>query len=121
MTLDAPESLPVLPAAIEVAAYRIVLEALNNVVRHAEAGTCCVRLSLDERASLLCIEISDDGRGLLAGRQAGVGLSSMRERAAELGGTCTIGPRDAGGTRVHAALPVTLDGHQSPGSSSTVR
>jgi signal transduction histidine kinase len=121
ITLDAPESLPALPAAIEVAAYRIVLEALNNVVRHAEAGTCCVRLSLDERASLLCIEISDDGRGLLAGRQAGVGLSSMRERAAELGGTCTIGPRDAGGTRVHAALPVTLDGHQSPGSSSTVR
>lgn len=121
MTLDAPESLPALPAAIEVAAYRIVLEALNNAVRHAEPETCCVRLSLEGSASLLCIEISDDGRGLMVERPAGVGLSSMRERASELGGVCMIEPGDAGGTRVHVTLPVTLDNHQPHGSGSTVR
>jgi signal transduction histidine kinase len=111
ITFEAPESLPPLPAAVEVAAYRIILEALNNVLRHAEAGSCHVQLSMNERAGLLYVEVSDDGRGLPPLRQAGVGLASMRERAAELGGVCAVDRGEAGGTRVHATLPVSLNGH----------
>jgi signal transduction histidine kinase len=103
VTVDAPDRLPSLPAAVEVAAYRIVQEALTNVVRHAQAHTCAVRLSL---AETLQIEVSDDGMGLPTERQAGVGLLSMRERAAELGGSCVIERGAAGGTRVCARLPV---------------
>jgi signal transduction histidine kinase len=99
----APERLPLLPAAVEVAAYRIVQEALTNVVRHAHAGSCLVRLSLGDVVEL---EITDDGVGLPADRRAGVGLSSMRERAAELGGKCVIEPLPSGGARVLARLPL---------------
>src|SRR3982074_2026007 len=74
--LEAPESLPPLPAAIEVAIYRIVDEALTNVLRHAHARTCFVRLKIDERVEL---EITDDGVGLPASMRIGVGLLSMRE------------------------------------------
>lgn len=102
--VDAPEQLPPLPAAVEVAAYRIVQEALTNVVRHSQARTCLVRLKLEDR---LIIEISDDGRGLPAAPHGGVGLTSMRERAAELGGTCEIEARRTGGTRVLVQLPLT--------------
>ena len=109
--VEAPESLPPLPAAVEVAAYRITMEALTNVARHAQAHTCVVRLSLPEaggrpQGSPLQIEIVDDGVGLPADQRAGVGLTSMRERAAELGGTCAVGPGPGGGTRVVARLPI---------------
>src|SRR2546421_579455 len=104
LSLDAPDSLPPLPAAVEVACYRIAQEALTNVIRHAHARTCTVRLSLGERLSL---EISDDGIGMPASFQAGVGLTSMRERAIELGGTCLIEPLANGGTRVYAQLPLS--------------
>ena len=102
----APEVLPALPAAVEVAAYRIVTEALTNVVRHAEATRCTVWLCLDDGA--LHLAVDDDGAGLPADYRAGVGLSSMRERAEELGGACRIEARapQAGGTRVAAWLPV---------------
>jgi signal transduction histidine kinase len=100
---DLPEALPALPAAVEVAAYRILQEALNNVVRHAEARSCCVHLKLD--AETLYLEVIDDGRGLMAGRTAGIGLASMHERAAELGGVCTVEPGQPEGTRVWALLP----------------
>jgi len=116
ITLDVSQSLPPLPAAAEVAAYRITLEALNNVARHAEAVHCHVKFALDRSVGLLCVEITDDGKGLPDRRQAGVGLSSMRERAAELGGVCVIERREEGGTRVHATLPVSLNGHQPAGS-----
>jgi signal transduction histidine kinase len=102
----APERLPALPAAVEVAAYRITQEALTNVVRHARAHTCHIRLTLDDA---LHLEISDDGRGLPAERRAGVGLTAMRERAAELGGTCVVEPAPLGGTRVLACLPITKE------------
>ena len=105
MAVDAPAELPPLPAAVEVAAYRIATEALANVARHAEARTCTVRLVLDRALEL---EICDDGRGLPDRYQAGIGLCSMRERADELGGTCTIQPAPGGGTRVHARLPVPV-------------
>jgi signal transduction histidine kinase len=92
-----------LPAAVEVAAYRIAAEAITNAARHGEARTCSVRLALN---GALDLEVIDDGTGLAASARAGVGLSSMRERAAELGGTCEIGPAPGGGTRVRARLPV---------------
>jgi signal transduction histidine kinase len=110
ITFDAPENLPPLPAAVEVAAYRIAQEALTNVVRHAEARTCRVRLRLDESLGLLCVEVQDDGKGLLIQRRAGVGLHSMRERAEELGGTLTITSLSTGGTSVLARLPCQVNG-----------
>lgn len=105
VTVDAAGALPPLPAAVEVAAYRIAQEALANVARHAGARRCTLRLELDG-AEALCLEIGDDGRGIPATREAGVGLTSMRERAAELGGSCAIGTTAGGGTRVRARLPL---------------
>lgn len=103
ITLDAPENTPPLPAAVEVAAYRIALEALNNVSRHARAHHCYVRLSLPDD---LCLEILDDGRGLPGTVRAGVGLISMRERAEELGGKCIAEALPHGGTGITAHLPL---------------
>ncbi|MGH2443973.1 MAG: sensor histidine kinase, partial [Chloroflexota bacterium] len=101
----APEAVSPLPAAVEVAAYRIVQEALTNVFRHAGAGNCTVNLALDDA---LRIEVADDGRGLPSQMRAGVGLQSMRERAAELGGTCVVECRTGAGTLVSASLPLIL-------------
>ena len=102
VTVEAPEDVPALPAAVEVAAYRIATEALTNVSRHAGAHRCSVEISLDGG---LHVEVSDDGRGIGDGR-AGVGLTSMRERAAELGGSFATEARPGGGTIVRARLPL---------------
>ncbi|HEX6552843.1 MAG TPA: GAF domain-containing sensor histidine kinase [Ktedonobacteraceae bacterium] len=104
VTIEASESLPALPAAIEVAAYRIALEALANVIRHAQAVTCTMRLSICD--DTLTVEIQDDGKGLPSGYHAGVGINAMRERAAELGGSCSVETLATGGTRVSATLPL---------------
>jgi signal transduction histidine kinase len=104
VTIDAPKDLSPLPAATEVATYRIVQEALANVARHSGARTCSVRIDLD--GDTLCIEVTDDGRGFPEERNAGVGLTSMRERAAELGGALAIEHLSTGATRVRARLPV---------------
>jgi signal transduction histidine kinase len=101
--LHAPEQLPGLPAAVEVAAYRIAQEAVNNVVKHAGARNCQVRLEV--QANVLRVEIHDDGRGVPPGARPGVGLHSMRERAEELGGRLEIVPSPDGGTQVTARLP----------------
>ncbi len=101
--VESPERLPHLPAAVEVAAYRISQEAMTNVVRHARARFCTVRLSIDRG---LVLEISDDGVGIGEGRGTGVGLSSMRERALELGGALTVETNATAGTRVQARLPL---------------
>jgi signal transduction histidine kinase len=101
--VEAPENIPYLPAAVEVAVYRVAQEALTNVVRHARAKTCVVRLAIDEDVSL---EIVDDGVGIPAERRAGVGLYSMYERAAELGGSCVVESAPEGGTRVLVRLPL---------------
>jgi signal transduction histidine kinase len=98
--------LPALPAAVEVAAYRIVLEAMTNVVRHASAGRCVVRLAVHD-SDHLQLDVQDDGSGIPPEAHTGVGLSSMRERAAELGGTCSIERAPIRGTRVRALLPLT--------------
>jgi signal transduction histidine kinase len=101
----APDDLPPLPAAVEVAAYRIAAEAVRNVVRHANASTCSLRIALDQSRDGLLIEVTDDGRGIGTNRGSGVGLSSMYERAAELGGTFTIANQPPRGTVVRAVLP----------------
>ncbi len=102
--VSAPDSLPPLSAAVEVATYRIVQEALANVARHAHAHRCHVRLSCEEE--LLQVEVTDDGTGLPTGYHVGVGLLSMRERAEELGGMCEVSRVQEGGTRVWACLPL---------------
>lgn len=103
--VEAPEALPPLPAAVEVAAFRIAQEALTNVVHHAQAQHCTVRLNMKDG---LTIEVVDDGVGLGNGRRPnnGLGLLSMHERAAELGGRCLVEPVAGGGTRVLASLPL---------------
>jgi len=94
-----------LPAAVEVAAYRIAVAAMTNVGRHAAASRCWVTLTLAEHRLIVLVE--DDGRGLPADFRPGVGVLSMRERAGELGGVCVHEQRSGGGTRVRATLPVT--------------
>ncbi|MFG6198542.1 sensor histidine kinase [Nonomuraea sp. JJY05] len=93
-----------LPAAVEVAVYRIIQEALTNVRRHAQASSC--RIVLQRERSVLRVLIADDGKGLPEEHRAGVGLGSMRERAAELGGICVVGGEPGAGTRVEVMLPL---------------
>jgi signal transduction histidine kinase len=95
---------PPLPAAVEVAAYRISSGALANAARHAGARACWV--TLRRTGGALEIEVADDGVGPPPDLRAGVGITAMRERAAELGGSLTIGPRTGGGTVLRAILPV---------------
>ncbi|WP_439663661.1 sensor histidine kinase [Lentzea sp. HUAS TT2] len=92
-----------LSAAVEVAAYRIVAEALTNTARHSGASKCVITVRADGD---LVVEIVDDGCGVAAGSKPGVGLDSMRERCAELGGSCTVGPAEPHGTRVVARIPL---------------
>ena len=103
VSLDAPaDGLADLPAAVEVACYRIVTEALTNVTRHAHATQCSVRLRLNHG---LDVNICDDGVGLPEGWRAGVGIASMRERVTELGGDLVIELSLPHGTRINAHLP----------------
>lgn len=106
----AAEDLGPLSAAVEVAAYRIASEALTNTARHAGARRADVRL-VGTGAALL-VEVSDDGAGIDPDVVAGVGLRSIRERAAELGGRTEITCPSAGGTLVRAWLP-TADDHRT--------
>lgn len=108
--MDAPETLPALRAAVEVAAYRIATESMVNVVKHAKAAVCRVSLALDGEKRLR-IEVVDDGIGAAKlgegpGPAGGIGTLSMRERAAEIGGDWGIEWPEAGGTRVWAVLPL---------------
>lgn len=111
--------MPALSAATEAAAYRIAMEAITNVVRHARACNCVVRIesqdvedklpnaqSASRRQGLLIVEIKDDGIGLQPGWRHGVGTLAMRERAEELGGTLTFATPATGGTCVTARLPM---------------
>jgi signal transduction histidine kinase len=93
-----------LPAAVEVAAYRITMEALTNVARHTSSTTALVALSRTE--SSLTVEVHDDG-GPSPPWHRGVGLASMQERVTELGGTVTAEPGPAGG-EVRALLPLSI-------------
>jgi signal transduction histidine kinase len=95
-----------IPIAVEQAGFRIVQEALTNVMRHAEASRVLVTLRVDPDS--LQIDVTDDGRGAAAVTPStkGHGLHGMRERAAALGGEVTAGPAEPG-WRVHARLPLT--------------
>jgi signal transduction histidine kinase len=106
VSINAPDHLPLLPAAVEVAAYHIALEAVTNVARHANAQTCRIRLWLEGG---LCLEITDDGDGMPTDKHPGIGLTSMHERAAELGGEFKIEPGTTHGTRVWARLPLPTE------------
>lgn len=100
------EPMPGLPEQVEIAAFRIAEEAMTNVLRHARASRCEVRLEVDDA---LVVSISDDGVGLPAQtRPDGVGLTSMRQRAVDLGGCCTVGPAAPSGVIVHARLPLEV-------------
>lgn len=109
--VDAPEALPPLPAAVEVAAYHIGREGLTNTLRHAQARHCTLRLWVDKGPDArLHLTIHDDGQGFARNASAGVGLAAMRERAEELGGACTITGKSGEGTTVTALLPLHTEG-----------
>jgi signal transduction histidine kinase len=111
VNIDSPEDLPPLPAAVEAAAYRIAMEALTNAIQHARAERCTIRIAIQMGG--LTVEICDDGIGLPQEFTFGIGLISMRERCAELGGTWSIHSEPGQGTQVSAWLP--LPGEQLEG------
>ena len=112
-SVDAGDDLPALPAAVEVAAYRIVVEAVTNTVRHARARRCRVSMTLTPAG--LAVQVTDDGAGLVASSQPGHGLAIMRERAEELGGTVTVREGSPGVT-VQARLPAVTAPAQLTGA-----
>jgi signal transduction histidine kinase len=89
---------------VEVAAYRIVLEAFTNIIRHARATVCMIQIKIT--GGHLVLEVSDNGKGLPKENRSGVGFTSMRERANELGGDWLIENNYAGGATVRARLPI---------------
>ena len=109
ITFEVAGDLSVLPAAVEVAAFRIGQEAISNATKHAGARRIIVRMSHTD--SGLTVEIDDDGVGVAANHNSsGVGRVSMTERATELGGWCTNEDSPTGGTRVKAWLPILIEG-----------
>lgn len=106
-----PDPLPELPAAVEVAAYRIAREAISNTVRHAGARLC--KTTLEATDTELIVTVNDDGVGIDPTKRPGVGLTSMRERTEELGGSFDIVSNEGRGTRVRATIPL-VNGSASP-------
>ena len=104
-TVEAGDDLEPLPAAVEVAAYRIAMEAVTNAVRHSGADTCTVRLRRDDGVLQVLVQRRRHGDWPTT-PGVGVGLSSMRERAEELGGTCTVTSGRGAGTVVEVVLPL---------------
>jgi two-component system NarL family sensor kinase len=104
LTIDvADTTLTLLPAPVELAAYRIAVEAMTNAARHAEAHWCRVNLEQNHR---LIVRVDDDGTGIGANTPRGIGLRSMQERVAELGGSLQVLQRMPCGTSVVAAFPL---------------
>jgi signal transduction histidine kinase len=110
-------ALPSLPAAVEVAAYRIASEAMTNSVRHAQARTCQVDVATSE--GWLCVEITDDGCGFAPTTVPGNGLQTMRERAEELRGRLAV--ESASGTTIRVDLPLPRGGRRSADRAVRVR
>jgi signal transduction histidine kinase len=92
------------PVVVQASAYRIVQEALSNVVKHARPASAVVTVAVEDGA--LDLDVRDDGHRLPADDGQGHGLRGMRERAAQYGGSVDAGPDPAGGWRVHARLPL---------------
>jgi signal transduction histidine kinase len=105
--ITSPNPLPDLPAAVEVAVYRITQEAIMNVIRHAQAKQCTVSIVIQDHD--LDLTITDDGKGYPDNFHFGVGLNSMRERAEELGGQIHFENQPDGGARVQVWLPLPGD------------
>ncbi len=103
LSLSAPEPMPQLPAATEVAVYRIVIEGLSNVLRHASATEAGASITLKDQQ--VVVEIQDDGVGIPEDFEAGVGMTSMRERCEELGGTFEV-LNHRPGFKIRARLPI---------------
>jgi signal transduction histidine kinase len=101
-----PEKLPALPAAVEVACYLIVQEALTNILKHADASKCMMSITTNGN---LHLEIQDDGRGIPSKIKPGLGLRSMRQRAEELSGTFQITSLKGSGTNLLVDLPLNMD------------
>ena len=101
-----PDSLPPVPAAVEVAAFRIASEAMTNVAKHSGASRCTIDLGLD---GTLEVTVTDNGRGSKGPIGQGVGWASMTDRASEVGGSCTISSRADCGLVVRAVLPMGED------------
>lgn len=110
-----PDPLPEMAAAVEVAAYRISVEAMTNAVRHADARRCTVRLTATDR---LIVEVTDDGRGIGDAGVPGTGLESMATRATELGGSFSAERSPDGGTRISASIPLAGRPSSAPGLPS---
>jgi signal transduction histidine kinase len=104
IVVDIDDPLPAMSPAVELAAYRVVVEALANVFRHAHATTCTVRVAGAD--SHLAVEVTDDGRGVSDVHLDGVGLTSARERARDVGGSITVQARPGGGTTLRTELPL---------------
>lgn len=100
VALDLP-----LPAVVDLTCYRVIQEALTNVVRHAAASRATV--NIHRGGGSLTVEVTDDGRGPQGDGRGGLGLLGLRERAAVVGGRLQAGPGPDGGFRVTAVLPVT--------------
>jgi signal transduction histidine kinase len=114
VTFEVAGDLSVLPAAVEVAVYRIAQEAISNATKHAGAQRIVARISRMDNG--LIVEIDDDGIGVASEtNHSGVGLASMAERATELGGWCTNEHPPTGGTRVKAWLPILIEGSAGDG------
>jgi len=105
-SFDVPTRLPELPAAVETAVYRIAQEAMTNVVRHAQATRCTMRLFCTDAD--IIIEARDNGRGLSQNYQSGVGFQTMKERTIELNGEILLESLPDGGALVHAKLPLEV-------------
>jgi signal transduction histidine kinase len=112
-TVVADDDIGPLPAAVEVAAYRIAVEAVNNAARHSEAESCVVTIVRDSDA--LHVRVQDTGLGLAPAAVPGVGLASMRERAEELGGSCSVTSAAGSGTLIEASLPLAVPTGRDPG------
>lgn len=108
--LRIPQKLPALGDAVNITAYRIVQECLTNVARHARAKRVEIELKILAGAGglgpALSIRVADDGIGMAADGEEGLGISGMRERVIGLGGRLDIHSRPGMGTRVHAILPI---------------
>jgi signal transduction histidine kinase len=103
VSLHVDHAIPTVPAAVGLAVYRVVQEALTNVVKHADATTVDVHLRFT--GTHVDVEIADDGRGPPGGAMPGRGLLGLTERVEALGGTLITARRPGGGHRVHCVLP----------------
>ncbi len=103
IAVSAPPDLPALPAAVEETALAIASEAMTNVAKHAHASHCTVSITINEA---LEVRVIDNGCGIAAAPPIGIGLHSMHQRAADLGGSVRVSPLSAGGTKVLASLPL---------------